>query len=83
MMYNNDLKEGLVCYWENCGFHGCVVIRRFNSKYVYFSHISEETVEDKIYFKALSKFLSYHEIYKHLCAYGGFHKNIGKVIKMR
>jgi hypothetical protein len=67
------LTPGLVCYWQDHGFHGTVAIRKFNKKYV--------QVEKKIIHIALSKFLEDFQIYD--CDYGSFHKNIGKILSLK
>lgn len=79
-MNNYDLKEGLVCYWQDGGWHGVVQIIKWNKRYVHFKIVQNKCYKNKLSKTALSKFLDEHEIYEHRCEYGSYHKNIGEVI---
>jgi hypothetical protein len=84
-MYEIDLKEGLVCYWQDGGWHGCHQIIKWNERFVYYIdfHDNEKKKEIKqLYKTGLKKFLESHSIYKHTCEYGNFHKNIGNIIQL-
>ena len=79
MLVHRDLKIGLVCYWQDGGWHGCHIITRWNKKFVYTKNYPSKKNEKEHRF-ALSKFLDDHECFNHLCEYGSYHKNIGKVV---
>jgi hypothetical protein len=92
-MHSYDLKENLICYWQDGGWHGCHKIIRFNKRYVYYVEYSDYKINNKqqdevpqLYHQALNKFLKDHEINSNLCEYSGYHRNkfgkcsIGQII---
>ena len=88
-MNKSDLKENLVCYWQDGGWHGCDRVITFNQRFVYYvvyDSLNKKPIEKKIYRKALSTFLNSHNIFSSNCEYAGFHldkKNqhvIGRII---
>jgi hypothetical protein len=88
-----DLKVGLVCYWQDGGWHGKHIIRKFNKMFVHYSEYFTDEDYHPVYFTkkeaeerskkefktARSKFLCGHTIQKDLCTYKC--KGVGEVVE--
>jgi len=79
-MNKHDLQIGLICYWQDCGFHGCHQIVKFNCRFVHYIDPEEKGINKQIFKKGIRIFLNSHIIYTNCCDYGSYHKNIGKVL---
>jgi hypothetical protein len=81
-LHESQLAIGLVCCWQNGGWHGCDVITKFNKRFIYSKTCDDGKIatfckEERRHSR--SEFMNTHSVF--FCGHDD--KYLGKVVEVK